>query len=551
MGRKRIVAALLALAVTAGSMVLPAKAAFTDTAGHWAETAITKWSEEYSIINGYEDGTFRPDDSITRGAFAGILDRFLKFQTMSPEGTFSDLDGNYWEEAILKLHASGVYLGDNGQALAGNTITRQQAVTMIARAFEISGDTDEIHYLDSDQVADYARPYLAEMSARGYITDSSDGYFRPTEPITRAEIVNILDHMIEVLVQSSEVYSQDVEGALMINAEEGAHLRDMTVSGDLIVAPGVTGTVTLEDVAVEGEIRNFAAAQIEENPSSPGDEEEPPEETDAIQPSDVYTPSETTGEYITYSNQQIPIYAGVERNRFSQGDFAWDPDHPDRLVYTGRDYRTRFGIDVSAYQNRASENNTIDWEAVKDDGVDFAMVRIGLRGYGSGDILADAFYAQNIDGAMAAGIETGVYFFAQAITVEEAIEEADFVISLLEGHEIDGPVAYDWEMHDSSYRVYGTTPEMATACAVAFCQRIEEAGYDAMVYAGQYVSYIKYDQGALEPYLSWYPEYKSASSELLYPTLYYQMDYWQYSSSCSVAGIGGRVDANLQFIPRS
>ena len=176
--------------------------------------------------------------------------------------------------------------------------------------------------------------------------------------------------------------------------------------------------------------------------------------------------------------------------------------------------------------------------------------RFGLRGYGSGSIMEDAFYAQNIDGAMAAGIETGVYFFSQAITVEEAIEEADFVISLLEGHEIDGPVAYDWEMHDSTYRVYGTTPEMATACAVAFCERIEEAGYDAVVYAGQYVSYIKYDQGALEPYLSWYPEYKSESSELLYPTLYYHMDYWQYSSKCSVAGIGGNVDVNLQFIRR-
>ena len=134
--------------------------------------------------------------------------------------------------------------------------------------------------------------------------------------------------------------------------------------------------------------------------------------------------------------------------------------------------------------------------------------------------------------------------------MEEAIEEADFVISLLEGHEIDGPVAYDWEMHDSTYRVYGTTPEMATACAVAFCERIEEAGYDAMVYAGQYVSYIKYDQGALEPYLSWYPEYKSESSELLYPTLYYHMDYWQFSSSRAVAGINGRVDMNIQFIRR-
>ena len=543
MARKRIFAALLALAVTAGSLALPAQAAFTDTAGHWAETAITKWSEEYSIIGGYDDGTFRPDNSITRGAFAGILDRFLKFQTASPAGTFSDLAGNYWEDAILKLHASGVYLGNNGAALAGDTITRQQAVAMIGRAFDITGESTTVHYLDAEQVSSYALPYLAEMSARGYITDSSDGYFRPTDAITRAEIVTILDNMIEALVQTNVTYSRDVEGTVMVNSAEGAALRDMTIAGDLIVAPGVSGPVTLENVTVQGAVRNFSGAEILDLTNRP-------QKPETIQPSDVYTPSETTGEYLTYSNQQIPVYAGVERNRFAQGDFEWDPDHPGRLIYTGRDYRTRFGIDVSAYQNRASANNTIDWEAAKADGVEFAMVRIGLRGYGSGSIMEDAFYAQNIDGAMAAGIETGVYFFAQAITVEEAIEEADFVINLLKNHEIDGPVAYDWEMHDSSYRVYGTSPEMATACAIAFCQRIEEAGYDAMVYAGQYVSYIKYDQGALEPYLSWYPEYKSASSELLYPTLYYQMDYWQYSSSCTVAGIGGNVDVNLQFIPR-
>ena len=542
MAKRRIFAALLALAVTAGSLALPAQAAFTDTAGHWAETAITKWSEEYSIIGGYDDGSFRPDNSITRGAFAGILDRFLKFQAASPAGTFSDLDGNYWEDAILKLHASGVYLGNNGAALAGDTITRQQAVTMIGRAFDITGETTTVHYLDAEQVSSYALPYLAEMSARGYITDSADGYFRPTEAITRAEIVTILDNMIEVLVQTNVTYSQDVEGNLMVNSAEGAALQNMTIDGDLIVAPGVSGPVTLENVTVQGAVRNFSAAAVT-------DLSQQPEEPETIQPSDVYTPTETTGEYLTYSDRQIPVYAGVERNSFSQGDFEWDPDHPDRLVYTGRDYRTRFGIDVSAYQNRASANNTIDWEAARADGVEFAMIRIGLRGYGSGDILEDAFYAQNIDGAMAAGIETGVYFFAQAITVEEAIEEADFVISLLEGHEIDGPVAYDWEMHDSSYRVYGTTPEMATACAAAFCQRIAEAGYTPMVYAGQYVSYIKYDQGALEPYLSWYPEYKSASSEQLYPTLYYHRDYWQYSSSGTVAGIGGRVDLNLQFIP--
>ena len=550
MGRKRIAAALLALALTAGTLALPARAAFADTDGHWAETAITKWSEDYSVINGYEDGTFRPDNSITRGAFAGILDRFLKFRSVSPAGTFSDLSGNYWEEAILKLHAAGVYLGNNGAALAGDTITRQQAVTMIARAFGLVGETADVHYLDADQVAEYARSYLAEMSARGYITDSSDGYFRPTDPITRAEIVTILDNMVEVLIQTNTTYDADAAGSVMINAAEGAYLRDMTIAGDLIVAPGVTGPVTLEDVTVQGSVRNFSTVQITEVTGGRPEDPEEPEDRPGIDPSEVYTPSETTGEYIAYSDQQIPVYAGAERSRFSQGDFMWDPDHPDRLLYTGRDYDTRFGIDVSAYQNRASEDTTIDWEAARADGVEFAMVRIGLRGYGSGAILEDAFYAQNIDGAMAAGIETGVYFFAQAITVEEAIEEAEFVLELLEGHEIDGPVAYDWEMHDSSYRVYGTTPEMATACAVAFCERIEEAGYDAMVYAGTYVSYIKYDQGALEPYLSWYPEYKSGSSEQLYPTLYYHRDYWQYSSSCSVDGIGGRVDANLQFLPR-
>ena len=262
MGKKRMFAALLALLMTVGTLVLPAQAAFTDTAGHWAETAITKWSEEYSIINGYEDGTFRPDNSITRGAFAGILDRFLKFQSTSPAGTFSDLSGNYWEDAILKLHASGVYLGNNGAALAGDTITRQQAVTMIARAFNISGESTTVYYLDADQVAEYARPYLAEMSALGYITDSSDGYFRPTEAITRAEIVTILDNMIEVLIQSNVVYSQDVEGTVMINAAEGAALQDMTIAGDLILAPGVTGTVTLENVTIQGTVRNFGSATV-------------------------------------------------------------------------------------------------------------------------------------------------------------------------------------------------------------------------------------------------------------------------------------------------
>ena len=570
MKRNRLLGLLAAGVLSAGVLLAPA-AAFTDTTGHWAEGAINQWSQNYGIIQGYEDGTFRPDNSITRGAFAGILDRFFHFLAVSPAGTFSDLAGNYWEQEILKLNAAGVYLGNNGKALAADSITRQQAVTMVARAFGIQSTTSVLPYTDAASVSEYAIPAVAEFTARGWLNDSTDGRFRPTDPITRAEIVHLFSNMIQLLIQTPGTYSENVDGSVMISSTDGATLTHMTVTGDLILAPGVTGPVTLDSVTVGGTVRNLSAVEplIVNDPAQPEDPETPvipvdpenpdqtedpgtsetPDNPDAIQPSEVYTPGVTTGETIGYDGKQIPVYADRPKSQFAQGDFVWEDD---RLAYVGNDFSTRFGVDVSAYQNRATEGQVIDWNAARNDGVEFAMVRVGLRGYSSGAIVEDAFWEQNVRGALEAGIETGVYFFAQAITVEEAIEEADYVISLLDRLDVEltGPVAYDWEMHDSTYRVYGTTPEMATACAAAFCQRIAEAGYTPMVYAGQYVSYIKYDQGALAPYLSWYPEYKSASSENLYPTLYYHMDYWQFSSSCTVDGIGGRVDANLQFLPR-
>ncbi len=577
---KRILSGLLA-----GALLLTPAMAFTDTAGHWAEGPVNKWSQEYGVLQGYDDGSFKPDASITRGAFAGILDRFLQFQSAAPAGTFSDTQGNRWEDSILKLNAAGVYLGSEGKALPGDSITRQQAMTMVSRAFQLGGGDGALPYHDEAQVANYARPYIAELTARGWITDAVDNSFRPTEPLTRAELVNLLNNMIQVLVQDSGNYSNNIDGTLLINAAGGAALSNMTVSGDLIIAPGVTGAVTLDNVTVSGEIRNFSAVtpEILNSPADPFTPQQPPQPeqpgtpsagedfdwgivvtpppassetpTDpeqpigpGIQPIEVYTPGVLTGETFQYDDKPIPVYAGTERNQLQHGDFIWAADRPDRLVYIGNQFRTRFGIDVSAYQNRASENETIDWQAVRNDGVDFAFIRVGLRGYSSGKIAEDAFYRQNIEGAMAAGIETGVYFFAQAITVEEAIEEADFVIQCLQGLQINGPVAYDWEMGNSSYRVYGIAPEMATACAIAFCKRIQEAGYTPMIYQSTYVGYVKYDQGAIAPYLCWFPEYKSDQSEKLCPTYYYQPDYWQFSSKCSVAGIGGNVDVNIQFI---
>jgi len=106
-------------------------------------------------------------------------------------------------------------------------------------------------------------------------------------------------------------------------------------------------------------------------------------------------------------------------------------------------------------------------------------------------------------------------------------------------------------MKDSSYRVYGTPPEVVTACAKAFCERIEEAGYEAMIYFSKYVGYKKLDLSALQEYPIWYPEYRTTENTeaMLYPSFYYQVDVWQYSDRLTVDGISGPVDGNLWLSP--
>lgn len=520
----RLMPLLLAIAALL-TLTVPA-AAYSDTDGHWAKTAIEKWSGDYGVLLGYDDGTFRPDSSITRGAFAVILNRFLQYGQASPSNTFSDTPGTWCEDAVLKLNKAGVMLGDGGKAQIGSTITRQEAVTMIARAFSVEGKDTNLSYGDASSVSDYAKGYVAAMTERGFISDAAGDRFRPRDAITRAEIVNILNNMVDELYQTSGTYEKDVDGTLMINAAGGAVLHDMTVTGDLILAPGVTGAVTLSDVTVVGTIYNLSQTQpviISSDTSS-----------DPTSPLPEY-PDEP--EYIDYKGKQIAVLPGVEKSGLNSDDFYWDGN---RLNCSSAAYTTRFGIDVSSYQG------TVDWGKAAADGVDFAFVRIGGRGTTTGGLYTDTRYAQNLDGAMAAGIDTGAYFFAQAITVDEAKEEAAYVLSLLQGHTISGPVVYDWEMLGSGTRTYGIDPSVATACARAFCDALSAAGYGTMVYFTDYVGYTKYDLSQLNDSGFWYANYSYA-----YPNFYYQVDYWQYSSKGSVAGISGNVDCNLQFIPKS
>lgn len=194
------------------------------------------------------------------------------------------------------------------------------------------------------------------------------------------------------------------------------------------------------------------------------------------------------------------------------------------------------GVDVSVHQD------DIDWATVKKAGIDFAMVRLGFRGYGSGEAQLDENYVQNIEGARAAGLDAGVYFFSQAITVDEAIEEAQMVIDSLDGLDVNYPVVYDWEIiYDDSARTDNVPVDVLTDCCVAFCEAIEDAGYTPMIYQNKKTTMFKLDLERLTDYDFWLAEYNSE------PTYYYDFTMWQYTSEGSVPGIEGDVDLNISF----
>ena len=190
---------------------------------------------------------------------------------------------------------------------------------------------------------------------------------------------------------------------------------------------------------------------------------------------------------------------------------------------------------------------TIDWAKVRASGVQFAILRLGYRGYKqTGGLALDSTFAANLQGAQAAGIQVGVYFFSQAITPQEAVEEADFCINALQPYRITYPVVYDWEPYDESVgaRTNGLDDATLTACSKAFLDRVKAAGYTPMLYSNPTYFYRHLDMSQLTGYQLWLANYVSMTS------FYYQYDMWQYSCTGSVPGIQGAVDLNIQMIKK-
>lgn len=223
-------------------------------------------------------------------------------------------------------------------------------------------------------------------------------------------------------------------------------------------------------------------------------------------------------------------------------NYNWDYLKNDKsgIFYEGdENYTIRKGVDVSYYQG------DINWKKVKADGYDFAIIRLGFRGYGEeGTLNLDKTYHQNMKGAIKAGLDVGVYFFAQAINEEEAWEEAKFVLDALEGYHLTMPVVYDPETIESDEaRTDTVSGKQFTKNAAMFCRTIEDAGYDAMIYSNLIWESEKFDMGKLKNYPFWYADYEKI------PQTPYDFVMWQYTSSGKVDGIEGRVDLNIEFIP--
>ena len=239
----------------------------------------------------------------------------------------------------------------------------------------------------------------------------------------------------------------------------------------------------------------------------------------------------------SYGPIWVPVLGNVPKCEYPQEYFVKDPE-TGYMQYLGtEDYIP--GIDVSVYQG------DIDWEQVKAAGFEFVMMRCGNRGYVTGLMVEDANFRKNIEGALDAGLEVGVYFFSQALTTEEALDEANFVIDLLKDYDITYPVAYDWEVvHDQdgdTARTAYIEPTDLTNNFIVFAQRLENEGLTPVLYTNKKTAVFKYDLGRISDYDIWYADYNDT------PGLPYKWCMWQYCSDGQVPGIAGNVDLNVCF----
>ena len=248
------------------------------------------------------------------------------------------------------------------------------------------------------------------------------------------------------------------------------------------------------------------------------------------------TPKPTvTVEYGTAEPVTLEMQEGVPVSTLNKDSFG--RDEQGRITYSADGVEVMTGIDVSEYQGYP------DWDKVAADGIDFAMIRLGYRGSSEGMLYRDPIFRYNLVKAHNAGLKVGVYFFSQAVTTAESVEEASMAINAVKGYKLHYPIYFDTEAAttNGSGRADGLGSGQRTDIANAFCQTVRNSGYKAGVYASKswFLSRINY--GALSQYDIWLAHYTSATD------FAHRYDMWQYTGSGSCPGVAGGVDLNWAY----
>ena len=243
-------------------------------------------------------------------------------------------------------------------------------------------------------------------------------------------------------------------------------------------------------------------------------------------------------------NQRRNSYGGLSGNdgEFPLSSYDSGKYFIDNYYFRGYDddnYTYKRGIDVSEHQGE------IDWPSVKESGVEFAFIRAGFRSSDKGIMKEDVRFKENIQGALDNDIQVGVYFFSQAITVDEAIDEAVFTINLVKDYDVTLPIAYDMEeVSRFKDRIAWLNKSEVTEISDAFCTVVENYGYDSLIYANPSWISSKLELSKLTERKIWLAHYTGSTP------FEYKYEIWQYNDSGSVDGIYGKVDLNIMYVEK-
>ena len=243
----KIAPVLLALSLTAPILA-------SDYTNHWAKTSIEKWTTR-GIVAGYEDGSFKPSNPVTRAELAAFLTRTFGFTETAGARTYTDIATDKWyADPIAKVSAKGIMYTPGGKFYPNQKVTREEAAYAIYRAYQIAytETTQLINYEDYYDISPWAADAVGSLVANGYLKGYQDGTFKPQGNITRAEIVTMLDNLSPHYINTSGTHSTNLKGNVVINAKD-VILKDMTIEGNLYLTEAIgTGKITLDNVKVTG-----------------------------------------------------------------------------------------------------------------------------------------------------------------------------------------------------------------------------------------------------------------------------------------------------------